>query len=99
MKHSKFLFGAGTLLLAVGGVLAGRASAKFTNLSHVYFSTTGTAHHCVTMSGLPGSGNLIFTTNGTLTNQATIKTSGGGGIKLYGDNTCSTDDVVAHFKV
>jgi hypothetical protein len=97
MKHSKLIYGAGALLLAVAGALAGKASVK-ANANPVYF-TTGVSpnKHCAPLTSL---GSIVFTTgaSGTGVNQATIKTASGGSARLWGTNTCSTGAKPAHLK-
>ena len=78
--------GAGAFLLASLGVLAGRASAKFTTATNLFVSSSS---GCVQFSA--DNSSIKFTTNTTGTGQqAQIRTSSGSVRKVFATAGCST---------
>jgi len=86
MKKRTLLTGAGTLVLAIAAVFAGKASAKFGTASVVYASE-GTGS-CIAI--LSSNSNTHFTTVAG-TSKITFSTSGGAGtVNFYGSSNCLT---------
>ena len=86
MKRKIFM-GAGALLLASLGVMAGRASSNFATASSLFISSSS---GCVQFSA--DNASTKFTTNVTGTGvQAAIRTSTAGILrKIYATSGCST---------
>jgi len=87
MNKKKIFLSAGALVLAVAGVIAGRASAKFAAPTALYFTTAGLATNCYTLAGSISS-VFHMTTAGT-NPQYSIVTAGGFSSKVFANSTCT----------
>ena len=89
MKKKIFL-GLGAAVLAVGGVFAGRASAKFATATSMYYKIGAGA--CTTIASTLGNTAFQTASSGTV---ATIRTQGNtASATLYGTSTCSAGKVL-----
>ena len=83
MSKKQIFIGAGAVVLTVAGVFAGRASTKFVQAAHLYY-TNGFGVCNLT---IPTTPPVSFQTTGV--NQATIRTSASGTRKLWTNSACS----------
>jgi hypothetical protein len=88
MKKNQILMATGAVVLALGGVLVGKASAKFANPTALYY-TAGVGVCRQLASSITVTSNRLTTTAGTT--QAQLKTSGAGaGLRnIYATINCS----------
>jgi hypothetical protein len=93
MNSKKILLGTGAFILAVGGVIAGRASTKFGNpVSALYYKNASNV--CTTLAS---SITTLKLTTASGTNNATIRTVGGTARQIFATSGCaSTAPVFFH---
>lgn len=88
MNKRKIFLGLSALVLGVGGVFAGRATAKFASATDLYYKAPG---GCTTAAlSITGATNNFLTSGAPGTHQAVINTSNSATTAgLYATSTCN----------